>query len=203
MSLKPTRRQDIVTAAAEAFRSHGFADTSIQDIAGALGIPKASAYYHIGSKEELFFEILYNGVLGLVERLETIAAYPLSCLDRLRLAVRDNMRSAIEEPHGKIVLMNRDLHVLSPERRAQYRAAERRYERTFLGIIESGIAGGEIRPLSDARVAMFGILAMIGQYARWFKPDGGLSREQVEQIYWDVIVHGLATTVPEPAVPGG
>ena len=82
MVTRQTKREEIFDTAAQIFRTRGFADTSIQDIAEALAIPKASAYYHIGSKEELFFTILVSGVSALVQRLETIAAYPLSALDR-------------------------------------------------------------------------------------------------------------------------
>jgi TetR/AcrR family transcriptional regulator, cholesterol catabolism regulator len=191
MVAKPTKRDEIYKTAAEIFRARGFADTSIQDIAEVLGMPKASAYYHIGSKEELFFEILMTGVTGLVQRLETIAAYPISALDRLRLAVRDNMRSALEEVHGPLALMSRDMHVLSPEHRAEYRKLQRRYEDAFMSILEAGMANGEMRQLPNPKIAMFGYLHMLGNFGRWYRLDGPLTREDCEAIYWDVILHSL------------
>jgi AcrR family transcriptional regulator len=177
MVAKLTKREEIYGVAAQVFQERGFAGTTIQAIAEALGIPKASAYHHIGSKEELFFEILMTGVMGLVQRLETIAAYPLSALDRLRLAIHDNMRSGVEEVHSPLALMTRDTHVLSPEHRAEFRQVQRRYEQVFLGIIEEGIANGEIRPLPNPRIAMFGILQMVGSFSRWYKPSGPLTWE--------------------------
>lgn len=202
MVARQTKRDEIFNAAARVFRTKGFADTSIQDIAAALGMPKASAYYHIGSKEDLFFEILVSGVTGLVQRLETIAAYPLSALDRLRLAMRDNLRSAIDEIHGPLALMNRDMHVLSEAHRQEYRELERRYEQACLSIIEAGIASGEIRPLPNARIATFAVLHMLNNFGNWYKPDGPLTRGECEEIFWDLIVHALKPSADSETVEG-
>ena len=52
------RRAEIVAAAAQVFRKKGFTATSLADIAESLGTDRATLYYYIGSKDELFHEIV-------------------------------------------------------------------------------------------------------------------------------------------------
>lgn len=192
MVKRETKRDAVRRAAAQVFVEKGFRDATIQDIADRLGMPKGSAYYHMGSKEELFYEILVVGVTELVERLETIASYPLSVLDRLRLAIRDNLRSAVEEIHAPLVLkLTQDLEFLTPEHRAEYIALRDRYQRGFEGLIEEGIASGELRPLPNPKIAAFGILGMLSHFGRWYRPGGPLSVNDIADIYWDFIRAGL------------
>ncbi|MBP7736128.1 MAG: MerR family transcriptional regulator [Spirochaetes bacterium] len=50
------RKDDIITAAIELFRSKGYDDISINDIAEKSSISKATFYKHFSDKEELFYE---------------------------------------------------------------------------------------------------------------------------------------------------
>lgn len=50
------RKDDIIAAAIDLFRSKGYDDISINDIAGQASISKATFYRHFSDKEELFHE---------------------------------------------------------------------------------------------------------------------------------------------------
>jgi AcrR family transcriptional regulator len=58
------RKADIITAAIELFRTNGFENTSINDIAVRASISKGTLYKHFSDKEDLFFEcadrVFYN-----------------------------------------------------------------------------------------------------------------------------------------------
>ena len=58
------RKDDIITAAIELFRTNGFENTSINDIAMRARISKGTFYKHFSSKDDLFFEcadrVFYN-----------------------------------------------------------------------------------------------------------------------------------------------
>jgi AcrR family transcriptional regulator len=63
------RRREIIEAAAEIFHRKGYSETSVQDIAEAVGILKGSLYYYIDSKEDLLFQMLlevHEGAKGIV-----------------------------------------------------------------------------------------------------------------------------------------
>ena len=53
-----TRRQAIEEVASDLFREHGYAATSIRDIARALSVQGASLYAHVTSKEDVLWAIV-------------------------------------------------------------------------------------------------------------------------------------------------
>ncbi len=50
-------REEILEAAAQIFNQKGYHGTSMQDIALAVNLQKASLYHHISSKQELLLAI--------------------------------------------------------------------------------------------------------------------------------------------------
>jgi hypothetical protein len=55
------------------------------------------------------------------------------------------------------------------------------------------VARGEFA-VADTTVTAFGILAMLTGVCTWFKPSGRLSKEQVTEIYSDMVLKGLMRT---------
>lgn len=50
-------RQDILTAAARVFSTHGVAKTSLNDIAKEAGVTRGAIYWHFENKTDLFNEL--------------------------------------------------------------------------------------------------------------------------------------------------
>src|SRR5919204_2931352 len=50
-------REDVLTAAAKVFSERGYHGASMQDVANAAGMQKASLYHHVGQKEDLLYAI--------------------------------------------------------------------------------------------------------------------------------------------------
>jgi AcrR family transcriptional regulator len=80
-------RQRILAVAVELFSARGFAGTSVRDIAEAMGMTKASLYYHFSSKEEILdavTEPVRAELAGLVAwAAATPAPAPADLLTRL------------------------------------------------------------------------------------------------------------------------
>jgi AcrR family transcriptional regulator len=68
--------QRVLGVALELFSEHGFAGTSLQDIADRLGVTKAAVYYHFRSKDDLLLAL----VEPAIDELVAIAAEPHSDL---------------------------------------------------------------------------------------------------------------------------
>ncbi len=64
----------LLSAASDEFALHGFAGASVDAIAGRAGINKAMIYYHFGSKQGLYVEILRAVFASIGERTATIAS---------------------------------------------------------------------------------------------------------------------------------
>jgi AcrR family transcriptional regulator len=55
---EPTSRERILATAWSLFASEGYAEVSMQNIADAARVNKATLYHHFGDKEQLFVAVL-------------------------------------------------------------------------------------------------------------------------------------------------
>jgi AcrR family transcriptional regulator len=76
-------RDQILTHAARLFRHHGYAATTLREIADAAGIKAGSIYYHFGSKDDILGEVLDAGIDAVMSAVrERIAALPVRKIGR-------------------------------------------------------------------------------------------------------------------------
>ena len=66
-------RDEILEAAAQIFREKGFHAASMQDIAQAVNLQKASLYYHVTSKQEILLDLLDRALDLLIQIIEPVA----------------------------------------------------------------------------------------------------------------------------------
>ena len=82
--------------AARLFAERGYHATGIAEICEAVGIGRGALYHHIGSKEELLFEISSLGLDEAFEVSDAIVAEPLDAGEKLRRLSRALMRNLAE-----------------------------------------------------------------------------------------------------------
>src|SRR6266550_5161129 len=68
----PTRRNELTRQAARLFAAQGYHGTSMEDLAGAMGVQKGSLYAHIQSKEDLLYELCREGAAAFHEALDAV-----------------------------------------------------------------------------------------------------------------------------------
>src|SRR3989304_2639240 len=98
-------RDDILLAAAQVFRRKGFHGASMQDIADAVGLQKASLYHHVHSKQEILLALLDRALDLLIADLEPIAAEEGPSGAKLRRAIRSYVARLTQEPDLAAVLL--------------------------------------------------------------------------------------------------
>src|SRR5512135_3495836 len=77
-------REDILEAAAQVFRQKGFHGASMQDIAEAVNLQKASLYHHVSSKQEILLALLDRALELLFERVSAISIQDIPANKKLR-----------------------------------------------------------------------------------------------------------------------
>lgn len=168
------RRREIARAAAEVFNKRGFRGTSLSAVADAIGTDRASLYYYIGNKRELFDEVVREVSEANVATAEEVRAREVPALEKLRILINELMLSyATNYPLLYVYIRENLSHVESDrtEWSQHMRNVNRRYEEAFIAIVQEGIDDGSIRPLASARVIAFGMIGMIGWTNRWFVPE--------------------------------
>lgn len=138
------RRADILERATEAFVSHGYAGTSMADLARAIGIQKASLYHHFPSKESLFVACVTEGYDGAVRRLEAIRSDDaITDPARIRAAMEEIYRINLTTPVGRMAPLIAEIAATIPEvAQAFHSGFIARHYATVTGMIEDGIARG-------------------------------------------------------------
>lgn len=189
------RRREIAKAAAEVFNKRGFRGTSLSAVAEALGADRASLYYYIANKKELFDEVVREATLANVATAESVRASDAPPLEKLRTLMVELMRSYAANYPLLYVYIRENLTHVEGERTewSNYmRNLNRRYEEAFIAIVQEGIDDGSVKPLASARVLGFGIIGMIGWTNRWFVPDRSPdSADAIGEAYAEMAIGGL------------
>jgi AcrR family transcriptional regulator len=98
------RERLMLGAAGEAFATHGFHGSSMDDIARAAGVTKPMLYRYFGSKEDLYAAYLRSAGNELVDRVRALDTRGQSPLARLRVGLRAFLTYVEEHRVGWTVL---------------------------------------------------------------------------------------------------
>ncbi len=123
------RRRQIEDAASELFRDHGYAATSVRDIARVLDIRGASLYAHVTSKEDVLWAIVDRAACSFEAAADAADAATRGATApvRLRAFVLGHLGVVTADPEAASVF-DREWRHLAGARRADLLARRDRYE---------------------------------------------------------------------------
>ncbi|WP_284741444.1 TetR/AcrR family transcriptional regulator [Amycolatopsis sp. RTGN1] len=171
------------------FAERGFAGTSLQDIADALGITRPALYYYVKSKEELLAKLVTEVTNGPLEELTELVAQDVDPVRKLRGIVEIIVGRRARQPERFRLLIRSEAELPAALTEA-YDEGRRAVLKTIAGVIEEGVRVGRFRPV-DARVAALGVLGMCNWVAWWFHPGGRDTAEAVVEQLADMAVGAL------------
>lgn len=188
------KRAEIIRAAGGVFKARGFRGTKIGDIAEAVGMDRATIYYYVGSKEELFHQAVGGAVEQNCLRAEAILAAPGSPAEKLRTLITELMVSYAENYPFLYLYIQEDLGALAP--RSQWGRTmarfNKRYENVVVALIEDGVADGSFHTGTRASVIAYGVIGMVAWSNRWFDPGTSpVPAREIGAAYAEVLVGGL------------
>jgi AcrR family transcriptional regulator len=183
------QRAEIVQAAAQIFREKGYHATSMQDIADAVHLQKASLYHHVESKQEILLEILNHALDRLTTEIKAVVESDFSPTEKLRLALRAYTTILTEDRDLSAVLLL-EYRGLDPKLRVQHIVRRDQIDGLWRQIVQSGIDAGEFRSV-DPVIASFALLGVQNWMITWFRPDGRLTSAQAADDFADILLRGL------------
>jgi AcrR family transcriptional regulator len=190
------RRPKIIAAAAGVFQEKGFGAASLGDVAIALGTDRASLYYYVSSKEELFHEVVYTAAEDSVLRAEAIRDGDGTTTEKLSALVHSLLMSFEEHYPYLYVYIQEKMSQVGAENdpwASSMWTLNKRYDDAVLTIVQEGIDSGEIKAVAPARVIAYGIVGMVNWSHRWFRPTGDLTAEELADAYAEMLLSGLRT----------
>lgn len=183
----PMRRRvrDIITTL---FVAKGFHGTGINEISSAVGLARGALYYHIGSKEQVLYDISMELLGDARTAAASVVADPASPEDHLRRLAQVLLKDHAEHGEGWLVAV-REARFLSEERHRDVIRLRDEIEAIWRGVFDAGADAGVWRKLDAIDVR--GILGMLNSAARWMDPGGPLRPEEIADRYVDLVLNGI------------
>ena len=177
MRKRAKQQRKILSAAGRLFWRKGYLGTSIDDIAKAAKVNKASIYYYFKDKSFLLYEVILTPLEVMIDQALPIADSDLSSQKKLEALIANHIRWQADHP-GLAGIGHVERKNLQPALRREYIGMRDRYERIIRRTIEEGIRKGEFR-FSDAKLATLFTLGLVNSVIQWYKPKGGLSADEI------------------------
>ena len=174
--------------AAQLFAANGFDATGVQELSDAVGLGRGALYHHIGSNEQLLFDIITTSVIAVVQEAEALADEPLGAEEKIRRLSR-MMMATVAEHLPEWTVFFRELESLRGPLREQALGWRQRFEDVWTRVIADGVRRDELRELDP--VAVKGILGMHNYAHVWLRPDGRLGPDELSEVFCDLLLTGL------------
>jgi AcrR family transcriptional regulator len=185
------RRKEIADAAAHLFDTSGYFTTSMEDIAGAIGIAKPTLYHYFRGKDEILFHIHDEFIGLLTSRHEARVGSGLPAVTEL-LNLMTDMLDLMQTHPGHVRAFFEHHRELPPERRSEVLVKRNAYMEVVESTIRRGIEQGDIREVNVPMTAL-AVFGMCNWAYQWFRPNGSLSTQEIARMFWDLVLEGLTT----------
>lgn len=182
-------REDILEAAAQVFRQKGFHGASMNDIAEAVNLQKASLYHHVSSKQEILFELLDRALELLLERISPIATQSLPADERLRQMIREYLQILAENTDLSAVLLF-EHRSLEGKQHARHVPNRDKFEGLWRTVLADGVRTKKFI-CDDVALSARAILGIMNWTITWYRPNGDLMIDQIADHYSNLLLNGL------------
>ena len=182
------QRGAILARAAHLFATRGYSATSMNEVAEACGLSKATLYHYYRDK----YALLVSIADGHVSRLQGIVADALAEEKTPQGQLRVLIRRLVEEyanAQNEHRVLTEDVKFLQPEDCERILGKEREVVAAFARIVTA------LRP--DLKEAAMGkpltmlLFGMVNWMFTWMKPQGTLSYEDMAPVVADLFLGGL------------
>jgi len=196
---RPRRRaEEIIDAAAAVFAERGYHGASTQDVADRLGMRQASLYYYVPSKEAALEQVCLRSVGDFVERAQAIAAGPGGAADKLAAIVESHL-APVETRGDYVRCFLRERRFLPRDSARRIGRVARQYESVLQGVIETGIAAGELRRDLDPRLTTLALIGMCNAAMEWYGREPNAPLGRIADQFAALIIGGMRAAGGAPS----
>jgi AcrR family transcriptional regulator len=182
------QRAQIMAAAAALFASRGYTATTMNQVAAACGVSKATLYHYVSDKHQLLASIAGGHVARLEVLIADVGALKLAPEAHLHTLIERFMQAYAHAQHEHRVLTE-DIRFLADAERGEVVAAQRRVVAAFADAVVAlrpALAQGALA----TPLAML-LLGMINWTFTWLRPGGALTHQTLAPVVAALFLGGL------------
>jgi AcrR family transcriptional regulator len=187
------RQPQILQKAAQLFQGKGYHATSMDELANALKLNKATIYHHFpGGKSDLLYGIAISAVRDLLQRAGEAEITNDSEL-RLRQLIRTMIDVQLERPDATIVYheeVRRMKALLPAPQYRELRSVETEFRSQVSATLQHGVSAGVFRECDPGLTAVL-LINLASSAYRTFRPGGAPDAETLTERYAVLVLDGL------------
>jgi len=184
-----SRREELIQVAIDLFAAHGYAGTSIRDIANATGHSVSNIYHYFKNKEELWLAILEYSSGGIPDVLTSAAQLPGKPIERFARMLHAHLNEAVRH-HREAKIFFIDEERLS----GRGKEMNRRVQRAIFNLYKEQLAilqqQGVIQS-GNLSILAFNVLGNINWHLRWQSKIKNISAADVRSQIVEYILQGM------------
>jgi AcrR family transcriptional regulator len=195
---KAARPGEIVAAALQVFADHGFATSTLEEVARRAGVTKGTVYLYFDSKEALLKSVVRETIVPAIAQGEALAqSFTGSARELLTQIIRDFWQFLSETPASALPkLMVAEAANFPELARFYYQEVVSRGQRLIGSVLERGIKSGEFRSI-DVGAARRLAIAPVLHAAYWRHSFALCTREDFDSVAYlnqhiDIFLRGIA-----------
>lgn len=169
-------KRQIMHQAALLFAEKGYGGVGISEVGDMAGLGKGALYYHIGSKEELLFDIMTDYMQQLNTAASAILTDATGTRDRIA-ALSTSFMDTMFQSRAEMTVCFREVHSLGLEKRGSVIGLHTAYQRTWEKVFAEGAELGDCRPMP--RIETKALLGMYFYSFLWLRSDGPASSAEI------------------------
>jgi AcrR family transcriptional regulator len=183
------QREQILARAAALFARQGYHATSMNQVAEACGLSKATLYHYCRDKDAMLVQIAEGHVTRLAALVDEPEVRRLPPEARLRELIRRIVIEYADAQHAHRVLTE-DVKFLPAPGRERILDVERRVVAGFAEAVAA--LRPELRDAALAKPLTMLLFGMINWMFTWMKPGGPLGYAELAPMVADLFLGGLA-----------
>ncbi len=183
------QRRRILKISADLFAEKGYQAVGVAEIGERVGLGRGALYYHIGSKEELLYDIIIDYISELVATGNVILRDTTDPRDRIDRLSRHIMQ-VVSANMSELSVCFRQSDCLTGTRYDSVARLHSEYEGIWRKACEDGARRGVFRRIPQ--VALKGLLGMYFHAFLWLDPKGKCSAVEIADIFTDIVLRALA-----------
>jgi AcrR family transcriptional regulator len=185
---RPYDIDSVTDVAFRIFAERGFDAASMDDVARAAGITKASIYHHVPSKEALLARGLDRALSALFGILDEPAARTGSARERLA-AIVGRVAAVTMAMRAEVSVLFRVRGNSATERAAMER--RRAFDAILTDLVREAQASAQIRTDIDAPLVVRLVFGMSNSLVEWYRPGGRTPAQTIATAVETLVFSGL------------
>ena len=176
------RRAEVIERAAQVFARRGYDQTSVPELAEALGQATGGIYHYFSGKEGLLIAICDQLMEPLLAEAEELAGTDAPATEQLRDLVRRWVANVVDHQDHMLVFQQERHLIDHGSQWREVRESRKRFER----LVEDVLARAQAEtdgPAVDPRLQLAALLGMVNHTAQWYRPRGRLSPAEIADGY--------------------